>query len=256
MSKGEGMNNTREKEILNLIKTNGYVSVKDLAKALSISESSIRRDLTTLQKKGLVSRNYGGAEAIDSVTRNIPFSQRYQLGKNEKKKIAQVAASLVKDGDVIFLDASSTTLYLAHEIAGFNGITVITNGIEIMHLLSSYAVKTICTGGLVYNEDRVMLVGSMALDTVRSIHADIAFVSTQAMSYDGVLSCVYQEANDVRRAMLENADKRAYLCLESKIGKVAPYRLTTLDSIDCFVCDDEAPKDLRDRFPGVRFMHP
>ncbi len=249
-------NNDRENEILETIKANGYVSVKDLARQLSISESSIRRDLSVLLSKGLISRKHGGAEAIDSVTRNIPYSHRYLLGKNEKKKIAQIAATLVKEGDVVFLDASSTTIYLAREIARISGITVITNGIETARELCNYSVKVISTGGLMYNEDRVMLVGSMALDTVRSIHADIAFVSSQAMSHDGVATCVYQEANDVRRAMIENADKSVYLCLESKIGKIAPYRLATLDSIDYLVCETDVPNGLTDKFPNVKFLHP
>ncbi len=249
-------NTERENEILEAIRSNGYVSVKDLAKQLSISESSIRRDLSNLQSKGLISRKHGGAEAIDSVTRNIPYSHRYQLGKNEKKRIAQIAATLVKEGDVVFLDASSTTIYLALEITSIKGITVITNGIEIARELSNYAVKVLLTGGLMYNEDRVMLVGSVALDTVRSIHADIAFISSQAISCDGVATCVYQEANDVRRAMVENADKRVYLCLESKIGKIAPYRLTTLDNLDYMVCEAEVPKELTEKFPNVKFLHP
>lgn len=249
-------NSDRENEILEAIRANGYVSVKDLATMLSISESSIRRDLADLQSKGLISRKHGGAEAIDSVTRNIPFSHRYQLGKNEKKKIAQVAASLIKEGDVVFIDAASTTIYLAREIAHISGITVITNGVEIARELCNYSVKVICTGGLMYNEDRVMLVGSMALDVIRSIHADIAFISSQAISNDGVLTCVYQEANDIRRAMIENADRRVYLCLESKIGRVAPFRLTTLDNIDYMVCDTEAPKALTDKYPNVKFLNP
>ncbi len=249
-------NSDRENEILEIIKANGYVSVKVLAEILSISESSIRRDLSNLQSKGLISRKHGGAEAIDSVTRNIPYSHRYQLGKNEKKRIAQVASSLVKEGDVVFLDASSTTIYLAKEIAAISGITIITNGVETARELCNYSAKVISTGGLMYSEDRVMLVGSMALDVVRSIHADIAFISSQAISNDGVLTCVYQEANDVRRAMMENADRRVYLCLESKIGKVAPYRLSTLDSIDYLVCETEVPKELTNKFPNVQFLHP
>ncbi len=249
-------NSDRENEILETIKANGYVSVKALAQMLSISESSIRRDLTDLQSKGLITRKHGGAEAIDSVTRNIPYSHRYQLGKNEKKRIAQVAVSLVKEGDVVFLDASSTTIYLAKEIAAISGVTIITNGVETARELCGYSAKVISTGGLMYNEDRVMLVGSMALDVVRSIHADIAFISSQAISNDGVLTCVYQEANDVRRAMIENADKRVYLCLESKIGRIAPYRLATLDSIDYMVCDAEVPNGLIEKFPNVRFLHP
>ena len=249
-------NNDRENEILAAVRSNGYVSVKDLAKQLSISESSVRRDLSNLHSKGLISRKHGGAEAIDSVTRNIPYSHRYQLGKNEKKRIAQVAATLVKEGDVVFLDASSTTLYLAKEIASISGITVITNGVDIARELCNYSVKVISTGGLMYNEDRVMLVGSMVLDVIKSIHADIAFVSSQALSYDGVMTCVYQEANDVRRAMIENADRRVYLCLESKIGRIAPYRLATLNSVDYLVCETEVPRELSDKFQKVQFLHP
>ena len=251
------MNNSdREKELLSIIRANGYVSVKDLAMMLSISESSIRRDLSGLQSKGLITRKHGGAEASDSASKNIPYSHRYQLGKYEKKKIAQLASELVKEGDVVFLDASSTTIYLALEIASVKGITVITNGIEIARGLSGYAVKVILTGGVMYNDDRVMLVGGMVLDTVRSIHANIAFISSNAVGFDGNVTCVYQEANEIRRAMIENADKSVYLCLTSKIGKVAPYRLTTLDKIDYMVSEAEIPKELKGKFPNVKFLHP
>ena len=96
----------RENEIIAILEQR-----KCLAQTLHISPSSVRRDLSALEKRGLIRRSYGGATLCDSNKIAIPFLSRMQENKREKKRIATLAARLVKEGDVIFVDASSTVVY-------------------------------------------------------------------------------------------------------------------------------------------------
>ena len=138
------LNREREQEIINILKDkNGFVTVKELCKLLFASESSIRRDLKTLEERGLVKRSYGGATAVMNFSNISTFSQRTRANIAAKREIAQKAAALINDGDIIFLDQSSTAFYLAAAIMEKSSVTVVTNNIEIMMLLSNSNIKVI-----------------------------------------------------------------------------------------------------------------
>ena len=94
----------REKEILDILKQTEYATVEYLSKKMCISPSSIRRDLSSMEAQGLVLRSYGGVQITDSVNSIVSFSMRSHKNIREKKRIAQTAATLVKEGDVIFAD--------------------------------------------------------------------------------------------------------------------------------------------------------
>lgn len=96
--------------ILKILRENGYVNVKYLCDQIGYSKATINRDLNYMEKKKLVVRSYGGVELIEK--QDIPLVFRYHKMKAEKKRICKAAAELVKDGDVIFIDPSSTTEYI------------------------------------------------------------------------------------------------------------------------------------------------
>ena len=123
----------REREIISFLKEHdGFATVKELCEKLYASESSIRRDLTALEGRRVIRRTHGGAELVSNVSGAIAFNQRAHHNVSAKKAIAKKAASLIKDGDVIFLDQSSSAFYLANEIFLNNSLTVVTNNIEII----------------------------------------------------------------------------------------------------------------------------
>ena len=129
------LKNEREREIINLLKTeDGFVTVKGLCEKLYTSESSIRRDLTSLEQKGIIKKAYGGAELVKSFSNVTSFIKRSHHNINQKRIIAQKAGTLIKDGDIIFLDQSSTAFYLANEIITNNTLTGVTNNIDILSL--------------------------------------------------------------------------------------------------------------------------
>ena len=118
------LNKEREQEIVNILKQEGgFVSVRELCRALFASESSIRRDLKSLEQQGLVKRSYGGAAPLTSFSGVVTFNHRTRQNAGAKRQIAQKAAAIIEDGSVLFLDQSSTAFYLADAIAERSALT-------------------------------------------------------------------------------------------------------------------------------------
>ncbi len=248
--------NNREQEILDILARHGYATVTLLAQKLHISESSIRRDLSALQKKGLVHRSYGGAELADNRNRthNIPFSLRSQEDSSEKRRIASAAAQLVHEGDVVFIDASSTCLYLFSELIKIKGITIVTNSIEGLHMLMDYDIPVISCGGHVSTENRAALVGPYAEETIATLHADILFFSVYALGEDGILTDLYLPEVTLRKRMMERADRCILLCSGKKVGKHSMYRMCSLRDLHGIVSDVPLQDTFGDVDPDFRFI--
>lgn len=226
----------RQKQIIQLLKENcGFISVDELSKKLYSSTSSIRRDLTHLENLGSVKRTYGGAELISTFSGAIPFNNRYFLNETEKKIIAKKALPLVSDKCVIFMDQSSSAYYLATMLPNLRTITVITNNLEILNLLSNTNISVVSSGGVLHSENRCCLIGKNAEDTFYKFHADYAFFSSKSLALDGTISdCNYEEI-PVRCAMLNNASKKVFLCDGSKIGEYSAFIQSSLSDIDYLV---------------------
>ena len=234
------LKNEREREIINLLKSkNGYATVKDLCETLYVSESSIRRDLSSLEHRGAVRRTYGGAELVSNFTNAVAFSRRSRHNIAAKKAIAKKAATLVKDGDIIFLDQSSSAYFLAAELSANPTLTIVTNNIEIMNLLADSSIKVLSSGGFLFSENRACLVGGDAERVFSEMYADLVFFSTKSLSHEGVLSDPTREEVLVRTAMLKNARKRIYLCDSEKFGGRSAYKQCDLKDIDVLVTEEE-----------------
>lgn len=240
--------NEREREIINILsENNGFISVKELCSKLYASESSVRRDLTVLEGRGLINRTHGGAELVNNFSNVVAFSKRSHHNISAKRAIAKKAATLIRDGNVIFLDQSSTSFYLANEIMSNNTLTVITNNIEILSLMSDTGIKTISSGGFLYSENRVCLVGEDAEYIFNNSFADVMFFSVKSLAEDGSLWDPSREEILVRNAMLKNTAKRVFLCDSEKFGTRSTYKQCTLDDVDALVSEDDTAK----RFKNV-----
>ena len=153
------MNTDRERSILKILVHDKKVTVKDLSTRLFTSEPSIRRDLVSLERQHLLKRIYGGAILDDNdVSRQrIPFLLRELEQSQEKVTIAKKAASLVGDGAVVFLDASSSAFNLIPFLALKENITVITNGIRALMKLCEYNRRAVSTGGILFKQQLRLL---------------------------------------------------------------------------------------------------
>lgn len=169
------MNETQEKTVLSLLERQQYASVEELSAALAVSASTTRRILEGLQNRKLITRTHGGAKLNDANNAAPSFTFRIHQNLFEKKKIALSAIKLIKDGDIIFLDGSTTAYCIAEYLGEFRNIKVITNGIETLSLLSQNRIPAYSTGGEVSAENPAVLAGGYAEDGVRNFFADIVF---------------------------------------------------------------------------------
>lgn len=235
------LNREREQEILSILKTtNGFVTVRQLCESLFASESSIRRDLKALETRGLVKRSYGGAVLESNYSNIVTFNHRTRQNISAKREIAQKAAGLIKDGDIVFLDQSSTAFYLAGELIDRSSLTVVTNNIEITMLLANSKIRLISSGGFLSNENRNCLIGGDAQRTFENVFADIMFFSVKAISDDGLVTDCSREEIVVRNAMLKNAQKKVLLCDSSKFDKRAPFKQCELGDVDYLVSEENS----------------
>lgn len=235
--------NERQSEIIKLLSGEGYLTVHQLSKLLFTSESSIRRDLTTLENQGMVARSYGGVALTHNTSQILPFTTRAHQNITAKKIIAKKAAQLVQEGNIVFLDQSSSAFFVAYELLKKSNITVITNNIEILSLLSQSDIHTISSGGSLSSSNRNCLLGSDAHRIFSEIHADILFFSAKALSADGIIYDCDREEICLRNTMLAHADQKVFLCTSDKINHHSGYRQCLLSNVDCFITDLNHLKD-------------
>lgn len=234
------MKENKEVEILSVLQEKKHAGVEELAAAIYASPSTVRRKLDALQRKGLVVRTHGGAEICDGNSFQPSFTFRAHQNSLQKKRNALAAIRLISNGDVIFLDGSTSVFFLAEYLSEFEGIRVVTNGIDTLSVLSKNGVTAYSTGGMISPENRSVLVGHFAADTIDSMYADVAFFSASAVGRDGVISDCFEEENLLRLRMLKNAAKKVFVCDGTKLGKRSAFRLCSVEDVDYIVTDVDA----------------
>lgn len=236
------MNKNREREILKILLVKKEITVAELSDLLFASESSIRRDLISLEKQQLIKRIHGGAliEENSISTLKIPFVIRELEQSDAKLEIAKQAINLINDYDVIFLDASSSAYTLVPFLAAKNHLTVITNGIKTLLKLGEYGIKAISTGGILLPSCQA-LVGEETHRTIESFNAQIAFFSCRGLSDDGFLTDISDSENNVRRKMIAHSKNSYLMCAGDKIGKKYFHNLCRTKDISGILCEAPLP---------------
>lgn len=238
--------NLRHKEILHLLEKNGAVSIRELVSALYVSEATVRRDLSELEKAGALKRTFGGAMPIFDTQRQVPLFIREALDSRAKSEICRAAATLVHEGDTIFIDGSSTAQYFVKYLAGIKDIVVVTYSIKTAELMCQNHIKTYCAGGLML-ENSLVCTGSKTTEFARSINVDIAFVSCKGVSLDGRFTDTSEEETAVRRAFMQNAATRVMLLTKNKLGATYLHTLCDAREVDYLFSDGPIPEEISQR---------
>ena len=228
----------RQVEILAMLEKERSVSVNELATRLYVSPPTVRRDLDELEKQGKVKRTHGGVILCKAAETEIPLIWREEQNNESKKRIAERSAEYINDGDVIFLDASSTVSYLIPQLGSFKDLIVITNSPKSSMRLGAANVKNYCTGGLLLNHS-VAYVGADAEKFVSNINADKFFFSSRGYTENGVISDSSVEEAALKRAMMKNAARSFYLCDSSKIGKKYMYNICEASDVEAIITEKE-----------------
>lgn len=246
--------NQREEEILEILKTRQYATVDYLATKLFISPSSIRRDLSELERKGYVRRSYGGATMVSQPLFTAPFSVRKQNNRKEKMAIVQNAAELIEPGSSVFIDSSTTALNFAEVLKPDLNITAYTNNMQLAYLLTSRRIRTYVAGGLVSEFDNVVTTGSYALEMLKNIYVDQMFFTSTALREDGQIMDVNEEETVIRKFMLEHSQQKVFLCSKERFGRFSQHMVTSVDLVECVVSDEKLPDAFRQDHAQVRFI--
>ena len=236
----------RQKRILELLNIEGAVMVSKLSSELGVTEETVRRDLEKLEAKEMLRRTHGGALPIDEGSYEFSLEKRKALNVESKQALARKAVQYIATGDTIFLDASTTTFYMAKELKTMKNVTVITNSIRVINELSGVeGVKEIAVGGIVSNNQS--LVGAMTENYItENYFADKMFFSSRGIGENSVILEGNEQECFIKQSMIKNSKIHYYLCDKSKIGRVGYMRLSSFENIQYLVTDAEVEGVLKE----------
>jgi len=238
----------RSERILQELLRNGEVMVDSLARSLSVSEATIRRDLSELEQQGLLRRNHGGAVPVAPMLyepfRHVSsFQEQEEKCAAEKRRIGLLAASLIVDGEVIAIGAGTTTTQVARSIRHRKGITVLTNALNVAMELSHMADIKVCMTGGYLSGDWFALVGDVAQRNVGEMFVDKVFIGVDGIHREHGLTTNYPDQAAIHRAMMRQARQRIIVADHRKIGVVGTTIIWPPSDFDILITDKATTND-------------
>ena len=229
----------RQAKILERVREDGAVRVADLVRELGVSDMTVRRDLETLDDRGLLEKVHGGATALEGSALFEPtFVAKSSLQQSEKDAIADAAVALVEPGMAIGVSAGTTTFALAQRLADVPNITVVTNSIRVTDVLNHSGradQTTILTGGV--RTPSEALVGPFAVAALRTVHVDLVFVGVHGMDPHSGFTCPNLLEAETDRALIEAGRRLVVVADHTKWGVIGISSIARLDQADVLITD-------------------
>jgi len=226
----------RLNKILLLVQEKGRVTVKEASTCLEVSADTIRRDFDRLAEKGLVFRTHGGVMSKQSVSFDPGITEKVIQHQEEKEAIARKAAELVSDGDIIVLDAGTTSERVAKYLGEKKDITVFTDALNIAVETTSRAVKTIILGGMIRNST-LCITGPDAVEMIRHYHFDKVIMGVSAISISQGLMTANRMEAEIKKELISVANQIIVVADHSKIQKTAFCCFGPLEKMSTLITD-------------------
>ncbi|WP_083347465.1 DeoR/GlpR family DNA-binding transcription regulator [Rhizobium sp. LCM 4573] len=228
----------RRRRILEWLQEEGSARVRELASAFRVSEATIRQDLERLENDGFITREHGGAYLNTAPPQAGSMTLHHQENMDKKRRIGALAASLVKDGETLILDAGTTTTEIATRLTNRRDLTVITNALNIAIILGSVPTMAVHMPGGQFKSPTLSLSGDKSVEYFRNIFAGKLFLATAGVALDAGLTYPSFADLQLKEAMIKAA-AHVYLVADStKINRSSFTRLGSLDVINSFITDD------------------
>ena len=230
----------RRKHIIDALRNTGRVNVSRIAADLKVTEVTIRRDLSRLEKRGLLRKSYGGAILSGPPDVDMPVRYRQSRNLRAKQTIGQLASQLINDGDIIFLEAGSTCHEIIPHLVKCTNLTVIVNSLYLMsrlHELTQH--KTILTGGE-YRPDRMDMVGPTAETAIAQLGGFKAFTGADDIAIDAGLSGADVVTVGFAKLVLKRASEVIFVGDHTKFDNPALYKIADIEALD-YIVTDTAP---------------
>ena len=248
----------RRNLILEKLQTEKKVVVSELSQLYEVSEETIRRDLDKLEKEGLAIKSYGGAVINEDVSIDLPFNIRKNQNVSGKQKMAEIAASLVQEGDHIFLDASTTAVFVAKALKEKERLTVI---MEILLELSDVSGWNIISTGGVMKEGYLAFLGSRTEESIRSYYVDKVIISCKALDHEWGIMESKESFGTTKKAMIASGREKILVVDSTKFDQTAFSVAGKLRDVDVVVTDRKpsdkwlahfADEGVECRYPGMQ----
>ena len=234
----------RREHILELVRANGAMSLRDLAAKVKASEVTVRRDVRALEAEGLIDRRRGGAALPGRVGHEQSYAGKSGQCLAEKAAIAASAARLVRPGDAITMGPGSTAEALARELVQHTELTVVTNALRVAETLASApGVTVVMPGGSLHGSVRA-LVGATAENGLADLRVNRAFLSGNGVSADRGLSTPDPAVASVDRALARCAEEIIVLADHTKIGADTMVPTVAPEEIAHLVTDSSADPEV------------
>jgi DeoR/GlpR family transcriptional regulator of sugar metabolism len=232
----------RRNLILERLQRDGKVVAADLTAELAVSPDTVRRDLRDLAEAGRLRRVHGGA--LPTAVGARPYAVRREQAPAAKEAIARATRSLLRSGQVILLDAGTTTLEVARRLPPELEANVITNSPPIAVALAEHpAVQVTMLGGTLA-KDAQAVVGAATVEALRSIRADVLVLGVCSLHPEVGVTVMDLEESYVKRAMIENAAEVVAVSSAEKLGSAGPYVVAPLDELTHLVTERSVPGDM------------
>ncbi len=226
----------RQSDILSIAQAEGRVSVEDLAERFNISVQTIRKDLSELAETGRLKRVHGGAILASGVT-NIGYDDRRDLNRAAKARIAKRCAADIPDNASVFLNIGTSTEAVAHELLGHRNLMVVTNNLNIAHILAGNAsCEVIVAGGTLRRSDGG-LTGPMTVQMIQAFKFDYAVIGCSALDQDGDILDFDIEEVGVSQTILAQSRASFLVADTTKFDRAAPVRIASLKDVSRFYTD-------------------
>ena len=234
----------RHQQILATARADGRVDVNRLAEDLDVTPETIRRDLTVLERHGLVRRVHGGAIPVERLGFEPGIADREARFAGEKERVAKAALDELPDGGAVILDAGTTTVRLAELLPSDRELTVVTHALPVAMVLAMRPNITLHLVGGTVRGRTLAAVGSWAERELADIHADVAFLGTNGLSVEHGLTTPDLAEAAVKRALVANARRTVVLTDHSKIGRVEFAHVVPLSQVDTIITDSGVEPEL------------
>lgn len=248
----------RRQYILSLLQQHGRVLVDELSDQLNLSKITIRKDLDYLHSKELLVRTHGGALLGNAGTlSDPPIEKKAELHHEDKLRVAKAAAAMVSEGQCVILDSGTTTTAVARELRGLRRLTVITNALNIAADLAHTDFEVILVGGTL-RKNSMSLVGPLAEDLLKELHADILFIGVDGFDFRlGLTTPNVLEAR-VNRAMVNAAERVVAVCDSGKFNRRSLSLIVPVSAIHHVITDsnlsDETAQAVKDAGIGLTLV--
>ncbi|MHB8263640.1 MAG: DeoR/GlpR family DNA-binding transcription regulator [Acidimicrobiales bacterium] len=241
----------RQAAIVDMARRDRRVSVATLAETFGVATETIRRDLSLLERHGLVKRVHGGAILPQIGESELAIQERAQVMTVEKERIAKAALAELPDEGTIFIEAGSTPAHLADLLPLDREMTVVTNGSYIATSLAQRANLTVIAVGGRVRWKTLACVDDWALQTLAGLFVDVAFLGTNGISVDRGLTTPDHAEAAVKRATLRLSRWRVLLADQTKMGAVSLFRYGEVADLDVVITDSGVSDEVADEIEAA-----